>query len=197
MPHESVFSDGGGHSGDVLDLTDLIERRINAEAFFDTNYVTDGMETLLREAFRCFSRGLDSEGVFLLTQAMGGGKTHNMIALGLLAQTPDLRERVMGSGGPAADVNRVRVAAFTGRESDAPFGIWGELADQLGKRSALSDYYEPLQAPGQMAWVELLQGEPLLILLDELPPYLNATARCARASTKNSRAASARSATSP
>jgi DNA-binding transcriptional regulator YbjK len=47
------------------------------------------------------------------------------------------------------------------------------LADQLGKRSALSDYYEPLQAPGQMAWVELLQGEPLLILLDELPPYLS------------------------
>jgi hypothetical protein len=31
--------------------------------------------------------------VFVLTQAMGGGKTHNMVALGLLAQHPELRRR--------------------------------------------------------------------------------------------------------
>lgn len=30
---------------------------------------------------------------FLLSQAMGGGKTHNMIALGLLAKNPALRQR--------------------------------------------------------------------------------------------------------
>ena len=34
-------------------------------------------------------------------------------------------------------------------------------------------YYSPLQAPGQTAWINLLRGEPLLILLDELPPYLD------------------------
>src|SRR2546425_13155222 len=32
-------------------------------------------------------------------------------------------------------------------------------------------YYSPLAAPGQTAWMNLLKGEPLLILLDELPPY--------------------------
>ena len=28
-----------------------------------------------------------------------------------------------------------------------------------------------LTAPGQTAWVNLLEGEPLVIMLDELPPY--------------------------
>lgn len=153
----------------VLDLTDLIEERINAHRFFETNYVTDGMRTLLREAFDRFSRRSD-QGIFLLTQSMGGGKTHNMIALGLLAQHPDLRQNILND---AYDphLGRVRVAAFTGRESDAPYGIWGSIAAQLGKKEQFSEYYSPLQAPGQTAWVELLKGDPLLILLDELPPY--------------------------
>jgi hypothetical protein len=60
----------------------------------------------------------------------------------------------------------------------APLGIWGSIADQLGKKEALKDYYAPLQAPGQTAWIKLLKGEPLLILLDELPPYFeNARSR--------------------
>lgn len=60
---------------------------------------------------------------------------------------------------------------FSGRENDAPLGIWGTLANQLGKRELFNDYYSPLQAPGQSAWINLLQGPPTLILLDELPPY--------------------------
>ncbi|HVR37289.1 MAG TPA: DUF499 domain-containing protein [Methylomirabilota bacterium] len=50
-------------------------------------------------------------------------------------------------------------------------GIWGALAEQLGKKERFKDYYSPLQAPGQSAWVNLLKGGPLVILLDELPPY--------------------------
>jgi len=155
----------------VLDLTDLIEDRINARRFFKTNYVTSGMSTLLREAFDRFSRQ-SQQGTFLLNQAMGGGKTHNMIALGLLAKHPEFRDEVL-EGYHDPNLGKVRVAAFTGRESDAPFGIWGAIAEQIGKKQQFSDYYQPLQAPGQKAWENLLQGDPLLILLDELPPYLN------------------------
>jgi hypothetical protein len=32
------------------------------------------------------------------------------------------------------NLGKVRVAAFTGRESDAPFGIWGVIAEQIGKK---------------------------------------------------------------
>src|SRR5262249_51397309 len=46
--------------------------------------------------------------------------------------------------------------------------------EQLGKRETLRDFYSPLKAPGQPEWEELLRGGPLLILLDELPPYFQA-----------------------
>jgi hypothetical protein len=102
---------------------------------------------------------------------MGGGKTHNLLALGLLAKHPDLRARVMGGFYTPDDIGPVRVVAFSGRESDAPFGVWGAIAEQLGRREQFSAYYSPLAAPGQTAWVNLLQGDPLVIMLDELPPY--------------------------
>ena len=158
----------------VLDISDLTEGSIKAEKFFEENFLTDGMKRLLREAFRRFS-GKSDQGVFVLSQAMGGGKTHNMISLGLLAQEPSLRKTVMDDLYEAGNkLGKVRVVGFTGRESDAPLGVWGSIAEQLGKKDQFKDYYSPLQAPGQSAWVNLLKGEPLLILLDELPPYFEA-----------------------
>lgn len=155
----------------VLDLGDLIENRINPDEFFAENYVTEGMRTLLEHAFRRLE-GKSEQGVFKLKQAMGGGKTHNLLTLGLLAQYPTQRAPVMGHiyrSDPA--LGAVKVVAFSGRESDAPFGIWGSIAEQLGKKEHFKDCYTPLQAPGQKAWENLLAGETALILLDELPPY--------------------------
>lgn len=42
------------------------------------------MRILLTEAFRRLERKT-TQGVFKLTQSMGGGKTHNLLALGLLS----------------------------------------------------------------------------------------------------------------
>ena len=156
----------------VLDLTDLAQERIDPVDFFAENYVTEGMRTLLTEGFRRLE-GKTTQGVFKLTQAMGGGKTHNLLALGLLARHPEIRSGVLSSFyEPDADLGRVRVVAFTGRESDAPLGIWGAIAEQLDRKQQFADYYSPLAAPGQTAWIELLRGDPLLIMLDELQPYL-------------------------
>lgn len=155
----------------VLDLSDLVSGRISPAEFFDENYVTEGMRELLRQAFRRLE-GKSDQGVFQLRQAMGGGKTHNLIALGLLAVHPEYRKAVMGGfHDPDPSLGPVKVIAFSGRESDAPFGVWGALAEQLGKRELFDDLYSPLRAPGQRAWENLLSGERLLILLDELPPY--------------------------
>lgn len=155
----------------VLDLTDLIEDRIDPGEFFAENYITEGMKTLLTEGFRRLE-GKSDQGVFKLTQAMGGGKTHNLLALGLLAKHPERRSAVMGEFySPSTELGPTRVVAFTGRESDAPLGIWGAIAEQLGKKDLFADYYAPLAAPGQSAWINLLKGEPLVIMLDELQPY--------------------------
>ena len=133
----------------VLDLTDLINDRIKPDEFFDENFITDGMKTLFKHGFRRLE-GKPSQGVFKLKQAMGGGKTHNLLALGLLAKHPEFRDRVMsGDNKPDPNLGPVKVVAFSGRESDAPYGLWGAIAEQMGKKELFKDLYSPLQAPGQ------------------------------------------------
>ena len=167
-PRDSVFD--RARRDTVLDLTDLVQNRIDPEAFFRENHITEGMRILLTEGFRRLE-GKTTQGVFKLTQAMGGGKTHNLLALGLLAKHPEYRRRIMEGFYVPGETGEVRVVAFSGRESDAPLGLWGAIADQLGKKEQFAAYYSPLSAPGQTAWVNLLKGEPLVIMLDELPPY--------------------------
>src|SRR5581483_10580723 len=53
-------------------------------------------------------------------------------------------------------------------------GVWGEVARQINKEDAFRAFYSPLRPPGDRDWVELLRGEPVLLLFDELPPYLEA-----------------------
>ncbi|MDQ6831454.1 MAG: ATP-binding protein, partial [Gemmatimonadota bacterium] len=96
-----------------------------------------------------------------------------MIALGLLARDPKLRHQVLGERDPAPKLGRCRVVGFNGRSTDAPGGIWGSIAEQLGKADQFSRYVSPmLSAPGPQAWRQLLGGDPLVLFLDELPPYL-------------------------
>ncbi|MBX7059766.1 MAG: DUF499 domain-containing protein [Leptospirales bacterium] len=157
------------HRDYALNLTDLIQDGIDADSFFTENYVTEGMQHLLRAAFDRF-QGKTGISVIKLTQAMGGGKTHNMVALGLLAARPDIREKVVPEF--ASYREKVRVAAFSGRQSDVENGVWGSIAAQIGKEGDFAPYFKNgLKAPGETAWVNLLRGEPLLILLDEMPPY--------------------------
>lgn len=168
-PRPSVFDPQRRDT--VLDLADLTAGRIDPALFFEENYVTEGMKNLLEQSFRRLE-GSSDQGIFKLKQAMGGGKTHNLLTLGLLARHPAFRQRVMGSFyTPNPELGDVRVVAFSGRESDAPFGVWGAIAEQMGKRDLFAELYSPLQAPGQKAWENLLAGESVLILLDELPPY--------------------------
>ena len=165
-PRENVFSDTARE--DVLNLTDLVENRIDAYKFFGENFQTQGMTVLFDTAFARF-KGESDTGVIKLTQAMGGGKTHSMLALALLAQNSEIRENLLGP--TYAGIGDIRVVSFSGREN-ADFGIWGSIAEQLGKKEFFKDYYSPLKAPGEKSWVELLKGQKTLILLDELPPYL-------------------------
>lgn len=168
-PRESVFDES--KRDDTLDLSNLLDNSINGEEFFEETFITEGMELLFDTAFKRFE-GQAASGLVKLTQAMGGGKTHNMLALGVLAQNRRVRKNIL-NGKYASFEDDINVVAYTGRESDLKFGIWGEIAEQLGKKDYFKDYYSPLNAPGQTAWIKLLQSsKPTLILLDELPPYL-------------------------
>ena len=170
-PRASVFDSNKRDT--VPDILDLVNGRIDAKDFFEENYVTQGMRTFLSESFkRLESSSAGAQGIFRLSQSMGGGKTHNLLAFGLLCQNPDLREKVMGGFHKVGNLGKVRVVAFSGRQTDAQHGIWGEIAKQLGKEDQFQHFMLNLEAPGQEAWTQLLQGEPLAIILDELPPYM-------------------------
>lgn len=168
-PRQSVFDES--KRDDTLDLSNLLDDSINGKIFFNETYVTEGMELLFDTAFKRFE-GKASSGLIKLTQAMGGGKTHNMVALGVLAKDKEIRKSVLD--GKYSSFNEdINLISYTGRESSLKFGIWGEIAEQLGKKDVFKDYYSPLMAPGQTAWINLLKSDkPTLILLDELPPYL-------------------------
>ena len=170
-PRESVFA--ADRRATVLNLDSFLKGQVNGPVFFDENYFTNGMITLVDRAFRHLGGEGAGSSVFLLSQAMGGGKTHSMIALGLLARDPELRKKVLGTDNPAPRLGRCRVAGFNGRNTDASGGIWGSLAEQLGKADQFARYVSPLlSAPGPEAWKQLLGGDPLILFLDELPPYL-------------------------
>ncbi len=170
-PRKSVFA--ADRRATVLSLDTLLKGQINGPEFFDENFFTNGMLTLVDRAFRHLGGSGAGSSVFLLSQAMGGGKTHSMIALGLLARDSVLRKRVLGVQDPAPKLGKCRVVGFNGRSTDAAGGIWGSIAEQLGKGEQFRQYVSPLlSAPGPEAWKQLFGSEPLVLFLDELPPYL-------------------------
>ena len=170
-PRASVFA--ADRRATVLSLDTFLKGQVHGSEFFDENYFTHGMTTLVDRAFRHLSGTGAGSSVFLLSQAMGGGKTHSMIGLGLLARDPELRRRILADKDPAPRLGRCRVVGFNGRSTDYPGGIWGSIADQLGKADSFARYVSPLlSAPGPEAWKQLLGGDPLVLFLDELPPYL-------------------------
>jgi uncharacterized protein DUF499/chitobiase/beta-hexosaminidase-like protein len=166
-PRESVFNKS--RRDVVLDLLDLTQGNIDPEDFFAENFITEGMKQLYEAVYRRLE-GTADDGIFKLTQAMGGGKTHNMIAMGLLAQFPEYR-KTMDVVYKTKFKAKAKVISFTGRTQPV-HGIWGFLAKQLGKEELFKQFFSAgLKAPGQGDWIGLLQGEPTLIMLDELPPY--------------------------
>ena len=170
-PRPSVFA--ADRRATVLSLDTFLKGQVNGPEFFQENFFTNGMITLVERAFRQLGGSSAGSSIFLLSQAMGGGKTHSMIALGLLARDPDLRKKVLGDQDKAPRLGRCRVVGFNGRNTDAAGGIWGSIAEQLGKAEQFARYISPLlNAPGPEAWKQLLGGDPLVIFLDELPPYL-------------------------
>lgn len=157
----------------IENLADLINDAGDGREFFARNFVTHGMEQLFREGLLRLS-GKSDQAVFELTQAMGGGKTHMMIALGLLARHPHLRREVLPAElNGRIDFGQARMAAFNGRNNPDHY-LWGEIASQLGKDEAIKPYWvNGPKAVDQRQWKEIIGDQPTLILLDELPPYLD------------------------
>ncbi|MGH7080597.1 MAG: hypothetical protein ACREFU_21165, partial [Acetobacteraceae bacterium] len=139
--------------------------------FFRRNFFTAGLDLLVRRGFDRLA-GRSEDGAFYLTQAMGGGKTHSLIALGLLAAEPGLRREVVPEIASGAAFGAAKVVVFSGHQNPETL-LWGHIAEQLGRGQVMAPFWRAgAKTPGIDEWVTALGTEPVLILLDELPSYL-------------------------
>lgn len=160
-------------SDQIEQLDGLISAEGDGSAFFERTYMTQGMRDLVGEGIARLA-GASSQAVFHLKQAMGGGKTHLLVGFGLLAKHPSLRAAYCAGITHSGSFAAASVAAFNGRNNPDNF-FWGEIARQLGKAEQFRRFWDGgPRAPDERDWIALFDdGAPVLILLDEMPPYFH------------------------
>jgi hypothetical protein len=161
----------------------------DAASFFANTFATDGIKTLIREVFSRLTGKSSGSPVIRLETSFGGGKTHDEIALWHICQQGRKIEGLERFAELSLiSEHPVQVAAVDGRDLDPENGIhhengiitktlWGEIAYQIGgiqgyqllagsDRSGIS--------PGTDVLERLLDGQPTVIILDEIARYLRA-----------------------
>ena len=159
--------------GNQIEQLEQIITGTNGRDFFKKTFITEGMKKLLSAGMARLA-AKSSDCIFHLKQAMGGGKTHIMVGFGLLAKDKALRAELASDIPYQSDFGNAKIAAFNGRNQPANY-FWGSIATQLDKPSLFKQYWENgAKAPDEEAWLKLFDtNEPILILLDELPPYFD------------------------
>lgn len=160
-------------SDQIEQLDELITGEGDGIAYFEKTHITQGMQDLITEGIARLS-GHSSQAIFHLKQAMGGGKTHLLVGFGLLARHPALRHKYAAGIAHADAFGSANIAAFNGRNNPDHF-FWGEIANQLGKGEQFRTFWNSgPKAPDEKDWLQLFEGDqPVLILLDEMPPYFH------------------------
>ena len=160
-------------SDQIEQLDELITGEGDGIAYFEKTHITQGMQDLITEGIARLS-GHSSQAIFHLKQAMGGGKTHLLVGFGLLARHPALRHKYAAGIAHADAFGSANIAAFNGRNNPDHF-FWGEIANQLRKGEQFRTFWNSgPKAPDEKDWLQLFEGDqPVLILLDEMPPYFH------------------------
>lgn len=158
-------------SDQIEQLDELITIEGDGTSFFEKTHITQGMQDLITEGIARLA-GASSQAIFHLKQAMGGGKTHLLVGFGLLARWPELRKKYSGGTTYSTSFDTANIAAFNGRNNPDHF-FWGEIANQLGQGEQFKAFWTSgPKAPDEKDWLKLFEGDkPVLILLDEMPPY--------------------------
>ena len=158
-PHKDVSSGGFQQAEFAADLAQVLRGEAQSEyqdpvEFLSRTYLTQGIKQLLSEGLKRLS-GQDAEPVIQVKTAFGGGKTHAMLSLYHLLQSPSKSAKLehvaaMLSEAGIAEIPRANVAVLVGtalsatgecQEDATGHGLsartlWGEIAAQLGGREA-------------------------------------------------------------
>ena len=194
VPHQDVASGRYMQAEFAADLAQVHRGEGSDEyrdphEFFKRTYITSGLRDLLSGALARIAGEVGDPVVELQTN-FGGGKTHSMLALyhlfsgvetgSLEGIEPVLKEAGVDVAPQAQRAVLVGTALSPGQPSVKPDGtevrtIWGEMAWQLGGKSAfemIEDSDKSGTSPGSVDLVKLFNTHsPCVILIDEWVAY--------------------------
>ena len=148
------------------------------KTFFETTYVTPFLKTSVIDVIDRLSGKGKTEPFTVLDVGFGGGKTHTLASLFYAAKfgAPQLTDKKAP--------NDTIIVALSGEEygSDGlsrkgTKGIktmWGDFFHQLNKYDDYKELDSFTQFPATNKILEAMGEKPVLILIDEIPTYLNA-----------------------
>lgn len=158
------------------------------ETFLQQTYPTQGLLDTVHQVFGRLRQVPGSAAVIRLETAFGGGKTHVMSTVYHLARhgyrLPTLAGRFLPEALlPDAPLSTVVLVGdkYSGNhcvsyeDGVETRTLWGELAYQVGGKAAWEawqSYEVDRMPPSDDALYQLLSRRPVIILIDELPPYL-------------------------
>ncbi len=160
----------------------------DSTTFFSNTFATQGLKTLISEVFGRLVGASVGSPIIRLETSFGGGKTHDEIALWHIAKNgreiPGLERFTDLSVIPERPIQVAAIAcqdltpvegvlhADTGVTT---YTIWGEIAYQIGGidgYSLLKGSDEQRVSPGTAVLERIIQGQPTVIILDEIAQHL-------------------------
>lgn len=153
----------------------------NANAFFQATHLTATLKQILQDTLSHLAGAKTINPVLLFDAGFGGGKTHTMAAIYYAAKYPSNPEvtKIIGDT-PAPKGVRVVVidgSAYGGkgikRGEHYYRTIWADFLHQLEEKKLARESDSPRGLPDRQTISQLLKKQATLILIDELPKYLD------------------------
>lgn len=195
-PHEDVRSGELPESVFAIDLGAVVNGNAppvyqNPVDFFDKTHLTQVIEDLLQAVLENIGGQPTGNRIQRLQTGFGGGKTHILLAIYHLLNSPDQVENI-GKIQPIIEASNIdsipdaEVAVIVGTDLDTSGGRtvddlhirtpWGELAYQLGGEDAyeiIATSDQERTSPGKDKIAQVLrEAGPSVILVDELLQYV-------------------------
>src|SRR4030042_1380414 len=150
-------------------------------SFFQATHPTTNLKRLLTDTLNHLTRTKNINPVLLFDAGFGGGKTHAMAAIYYAAKNPTNPEvrKLLSNTHALKDCKIVVIdgSAYGGkgvkREQHHFKTLWADFLYQLGETQLAKQSAAPERLPDRQTATKLLQKQPTLILIDEIPKYLD------------------------
>ncbi len=149
------------------------------KSFFKATHLTTTLKQLLNDTLSHLAETKTINPVLLFDAGFGGGKTHAMAAIYYATKNPKTIKKQLGSTPTPQKCRTVVIdgSAYGGkgvkRDQYQFKTIWADFFYQLGETKLAQESDTPEGLPDRQTITKLLQKQPTLILIDELPKYLD------------------------